>query len=109
MSEIISFGYNEDYVVDESFDLNQLRKLRRTKKVGNVRTLDESNNNITVKFGATITIDEEVVNDELLQETKESLENYRKWYHQEQEKVKNLNADIDCIKQQINELKGEHF
>jgi len=103
---ILSFGYSNNYAIPEEFDLNVLKKLLRVKEKGEV-FIPEEDEDITIKVGKKITLEEKEIEAVNIKEIKQDKENYSRWWREEQAKVKKLEEELLCKKLEIEEFKKE--
>jgi len=104
MTDIIKFDWNNEYAVDDSFDLNQLRKFKKVKSVNSNYVFDEKDSGMTIEIGKPLLIAPEEIEENEKQELIKDKENYKAWYNQEQSKANKLKNELDCIKKQLAEL-----
>ena len=95
--EIVSFGWNEDYVVSDDFDLNTLRSFRRVREVDGKYVMSESKNTITIKVGQGVAWEQKEIENLETSETKKNLEMYKQWYEAEQKVSRDLQTKLAAI------------
>jgi len=95
MTDVITFGWGEEYAVRGNFDLNTLRDLIKVKEVGGKYVLDDpERTNIVVKVNKPVAFNREDIENAEFIEAKGSADLYKKWYNDATAKINTLEAQI---------------
>jgi len=98
-ADIISFGWGEEYVVPNTFDLNTLRSFAKVKEVNRNYIPDEEASGITIKLNKNIALSKADQDENLIAEATEKASQYERWYREEQEKNRKLTGELNSLKE----------
>jgi hypothetical protein len=104
--DVIKFYYGREFMVDEQFDLNQLRRLNKVKKVGSTYILDPDNTEkIEVIIEANFVLGESQTEKVIVEELTKDKDQYSKLWTEERERTNKLSNELNCAKLEIDALK----
>ncbi|KKS06582.1 MAG: hypothetical protein UU62_C0037G0009 [Candidatus Uhrbacteria bacterium GW2011_GWF2_41_40] len=105
MAAIVSFGYYE-FAVPYKFDLNQLHHFQPVKKSGK-DFIPAETHEISVVFSKKVIDEPEEIEEHILEETKEKAERYERLFRTQHEETEKTKKELNCLKQQLQELTKE--
>ena len=104
--DVIKVSYGEFYAIDDSFDLNQLRKLKRVKRVSDGYVPEKTTSCIEIEVGANVITKKENVDDAIIKELEEKTSQYQKWWNDERAAKAKVDEELKCLKLTISNQEG---
>lgn len=103
--DLLKVGYTE-FVIPMDFDLNQLRGFDEVEHKGEVYV--GKNNIIKIELNIDFESDPQEVEKVSAEYEKGQANQYREWWMDNNKKVDELQKEVDCYKQRIEEMKKEN-
>ena len=104
--DVINLGWSHKYIVGSDFDLNDLRKLHKVEKTKNIYYPTNEENGIIVEVGAKFEVQPEKVEAIKLEDALAKSDQYEKWWGEANKEKEDLRKDLECVKQQLEEIKS---
>lgn len=100
---ILSIGYGDNFLLDDDFDLNEIRSLTPVKESGGVFVPDDDCK-IELHFNKEYKVDHEDAMAVELAATIEDRDRWYKWFTEGGKKQEELKKEIDGLKIQLAEM-----
>ena len=104
--DIIEFGWNYHFAVSDTFNLNTLRQLMPVKEEGKkFIPADEDTGSVRILLNKSVTFHPDEVEEAKLEKAESDVEQYSRWWKEEQGKSKKLEEELKCLKLDLEKIK----